>query len=41
VATYAVNMSKWEAAEAFCKTKGWTFLVITEDVLFGKTKLKL
>lgn len=36
VATYAVNSAKWEAAEAFCKQKGWTFLVVTEDHLFKR-----
>jgi hypothetical protein len=36
VATYAVNQAKWEAAEAYCKQKGWTFLVVTEDHLFKK-----
>lgn len=30
VATYAVNLKKWEAAEAFCKKHGWTFKIITE-----------
>ena len=27
---YAVNMSKWKAAEEFCKQAGWKFLIITE-----------
>jgi hypothetical protein len=35
-ATYAVNKAKWEAAEAVCKQKNWTFLVVTEDHLFKK-----
>jgi hypothetical protein len=28
------NKLKWESAEAFCKKKGWTFKVITEDDIF-------
>lgn len=30
VCTYIVNQAKWEAAEAYCKAKGWTFRVVTE-----------
>jgi hypothetical protein len=36
VATFAVNKAKWLAAQEFCSTRGWTFLVLTEDHLFGK-----
>lgn len=28
--TYAVNMAKWEAADKYCKKKGWEFHVFTE-----------
>lgn len=28
--TYLINKSKWEAADAFCKKRGWNFQVITE-----------
>jgi hypothetical protein len=31
VMDYAVNEAKWEAARAFCKKKGWKFLVLTEE----------
>lgn len=31
VATYAVNIAKWEAAQAFCEQHGWTFKVVTEQ----------
>lgn len=36
---YAINTSKWEAATAYAKKKGYTFLIITEknlDFLEGK-----
>jgi hypothetical protein len=31
--TYAVNQAKWEAATAYCKVKGWTFMVVNETHL--------
>lgn len=31
--TYVKNMNKWEAAEEFCKDRGWEFRVWTEDTL--------
>lgn len=38
---YAVNMSKWKAAAAFCKKHGLNFKVINENELFGnKSKPK-
>lgn len=33
VVTYAVNQAKWNAAENFCKQKGWKFQIMTEDHL--------
>jgi len=33
VATVAVNHAKWQAAEAFCKARGWKFMVLTEKHL--------
>ena len=33
VMTWGVNSAKWKAAEAFCKTKGWDFIILTEDHL--------
>jgi len=30
----AINQAKWSAANAYCKTQGITFRVITEDALF-------
>jgi len=31
--TYIKNMNKWEAANSFCKDRGWEFQVWTEDTL--------
>ena len=31
---YAKNQAKWNAAEAFCKNKGWKFVVLTEKDLY-------
>lgn len=33
VATYGINISKWEAAAEYCKDRGWEFCVITEKEL--------
>ena len=29
-ATYIINQSKWEAAKAYCKQRGWNFVILTE-----------
>lgn len=31
--TYEINKSKWSAAQAFCKEKGLTFIILTENEL--------
>lgn len=31
--TFIKNQSKWDAAEEYCKQRGWIFRVITEDDL--------
>ena len=31
--TFAVNSAKWVAAQAFCKEKGLTFIILTENEL--------
>jgi hypothetical protein len=36
VTTYLVNQAKWEAADKFCKTKGWKFQIMTEKQIYGK-----
>ena len=33
VQTYSVNMAKWQAAEHFCKLKGWEWRIFTEKEL--------
>lgn len=33
--TWGKNKSKWLAAEAFCKKKGWKFVILTEHDLTG------
>lgn len=32
--TFAVNAAKWQAAQAFCDSKGWKFRIITERSIF-------
>jgi hypothetical protein len=34
--TILMNHSKWMAARAFCKARGWAFKVITEDCVFNR-----
>jgi hypothetical protein len=34
----ALNMAKWEAARAYCKSKGLTFRVVTEKDMFHNGK---
>lgn len=31
VKTWGVNQAKWEAARDYCMSKGWEFLIFTED----------
>lgn len=31
--TYAKNVSKWEAAQKYCKQRGWTFQIWDETIL--------
>jgi len=33
VKTYGINISKWEAAEEFCKDRNWKFMILTEKEL--------
>lgn len=33
VMTWGVNEAKWRAATAFCKDKGWKFVIMTEKEL--------
>jgi hypothetical protein len=34
--TWEENKAKWQAANKYCKLKGWVFKIITEKELFGK-----
>jgi hypothetical protein len=34
--TYAVNTAKWAAAETWCKSHDYKFLILTEDDLFHR-----
>lgn len=34
LATYAVNLSKWQAATEFCKRQGMHFMILTEKHLY-------
>ena len=36
VFTYGVNQTKWRAAEEYCADRGWRFMIMTEDEIFGK-----
>jgi hypothetical protein len=31
--TWGVNEAKWKAADAYCKDRGWKFVVVTEKDL--------
>lgn len=33
VHTYGINQAKWKAAREFCATKGFEFIILTEDEL--------
>lgn len=37
VMTWGVNQQKWKAAEEYCKDRGWSFMVMTEDHIFGRS----
>jgi hypothetical protein len=34
--TYAKNSAKWDAARAYCAERGWKFLIMTEDNIYGR-----
>lgn len=36
VKTWGVNSAKWAAANKYCEDRGWKFVVITEDEIYGK-----
>ena len=38
VTTWGKNQAKWKAAEEYCRKKGWTFRILTEEHLGLKAK---
>mgnify|MGYP000694752420 CR=1 FL=1 len=38
VTTWATNQAKWKSAQEYCKDRGWQFVLVTEQNLFGKGK---
>ena len=36
--TQVINQAKWHAAQMYCRTRGWSFRIMTERELFGKKK---
>ncbi len=38
VMTWGVNKAKWQAAEEYCKDRGYKFLIMTEEHIFGTKK---
>jgi hypothetical protein len=37
VMTWGVNEAKWKAADEYCKDRGYRFMIMTEDHIFGNT----
>jgi hypothetical protein len=33
--TWAMNKAKWVNAKQYCQSRGWEFVILTEDNLFG------
>jgi hypothetical protein len=38
VETWVVNSAKWKAARAYCESRNWEFVIMTEKNLFGHKK---
>ena len=38
VQTYITNRAKWDAAEKYCRARGWNWRIMTEDDIYGPTK---
>ena len=36
VTTWATNTAKWKYAREYCADRGWDFVILTEDHIFGK-----
>ena len=37
-ATYETNCAKWSAAERYCNERGYRFVIMTENEIFGRKK---
>lgn len=35
VTTWGINSAKFEAANKYCRQRGWTFMILTEREIFG------
>ena len=31
--TYSINEAKWKSAQKYCKSNGWDFIILTEDII--------
>lgn len=38
VYTWGVNKAKWNAAKEYCVNRGWKFMIMTEEDIFGVKK---
>lgn len=38
VFTWGVNKAKWDAAREYCADRGWRFMIMTEEEIFGTKK---
>ena len=36
---WVVNNAKWDAAREYCKDRGWSFKILTEDSILGERKI--
>lgn len=36
ITEYGRNLAKWDAARAICTDKGWHFVILTENEIYGK-----
>lgn len=34
--TYEINQAKWKYARAYCKKRGWNFIILSEKQILGK-----
>jgi len=36
---WLINSAKWAAAKDYCENRGWKFRILTEENIFGKSKI--